>query len=346
MKKFKKAALFTDIHWGRANNSEVHNSDCRNYINWFCKKVKEDIDIDCIIFMGDWHEHRSSINSLTLKYSYEGAKTLNELGLPVFFVIGNHDLYHRNKRDVFTTYPFDSLENFYLVNETPLVLEKNNAVIFPYLFHNEYHTVLPNYNKYDVFFGHFEFKGFILTGENRVHEHGPDHTVFSKQKRIFSGHFHKRQMKDNVVYIGNTFPADFGDANDFQRGMATYDFGSDTVQFIDWEDCPKYIDAPLSKIIEAPKKVLKTGARIRSLADIDIEFDEAVELKETLMKKFKLRSFDIRESNELNEILKETEVDLEGYETETTSNIVKQMLRQVKSDKISVDLLVKIYEEL
>lgn len=345
--KFKKVAQFGDIHWGRKNNSELHNKDCARYIAWFCENVKNDPEIDAIVFLGDWHEHRAAINGSTLKYSYEGAEKLNALGIPVFFIIGNHDLYNRNNRDIYTTNPFASLDNFHLVHDTPLVLPENNAAIFPYLFEPEYHSLLPKYAaKYSVLFGHFEFKGFVLTGETKVSEHGPDHTKFSNPKRIFSGHYHRRQQKDNVVYIGNAFPGDFGDANDFSRGMAIYTFDSDKLEFIDWDDCPKYIRADLSDILESPKKILKPDARVKSLVDVELSYDESNQVKETLMKKYKLRELTLEEPHDFQEALKDTEFEMEGYEMESTSNIVKEMLRQIKSEKISPDKLVKIYEGL
>ena len=32
---FKKAACFTDIHWGLKNNAKQHNEDCLDFIDWF-----------------------------------------------------------------------------------------------------------------------------------------------------------------------------------------------------------------------------------------------------------------------------------------------------------------------
>ena len=89
-KKLKKGAMCTDIHFGKKMNSEVHNEDCLNYLDWFCENVKNDPSIDHVWFLGDWNEQRAAINGLTLKYSYAGAKKLNELGLPVYFLLGNH----------------------------------------------------------------------------------------------------------------------------------------------------------------------------------------------------------------------------------------------------------------
>lgn len=348
MKKFKKAAMATDIHFGRKNNSEQHNQDCIDYLEWFCDQVASDPAVDCVFFLGDWHQHRSSINGLTLKYSYMGAKMLNDLGLPVFMIVGNHDLYNRNNRDVFTTNPFESLSNITLAFDKPVELPENDAVVFPFLFEHEYHTLLPKYADRSVLFGHFEFKGFVVTGDTKTLDHGPDHSMFDKPKRIFSGHFHKRQSKDNVHYIGNTFPADFSDANDGERGMAFYEFGKDKLTFLNWPKCPMYVTCKLSEIMEAdnPKEYLIKNARVRILVDVPLTYEESNELKEEFMKKYKLREVTLEETADLTEALVDTEFSMEGKELESTTNIVKQMIRQIKSDKIDPEHLVLIYEGL
>ena len=35
---FKKAAVFTDIHFGLKSNSIQHNQDCSNFVDWFIEK--------------------------------------------------------------------------------------------------------------------------------------------------------------------------------------------------------------------------------------------------------------------------------------------------------------------
>ena len=71
-----------------------------DYVDWFCAQVRSDPTIDHINFLGDWHENRSAINIATLKASLEGARRLNSLGLPIFFIVGNHDLYNRHNREI------------------------------------------------------------------------------------------------------------------------------------------------------------------------------------------------------------------------------------------------------
>ena len=37
---FKKAAVFTDIHFGLKGNSKVHNDDCEDFVDWFIEQAK------------------------------------------------------------------------------------------------------------------------------------------------------------------------------------------------------------------------------------------------------------------------------------------------------------------
>ena len=85
----KKAAVCTDIHFGKKSNDKTHNQDCIRYLEWFKSQVDKDSEIDHVMFLGDWNENRSALNIETLNYSYQGAKILNSIGLPVFFIIGN-----------------------------------------------------------------------------------------------------------------------------------------------------------------------------------------------------------------------------------------------------------------
>ena len=92
---FKKAACFTDIHFGLKNNSRQHNNDCENFVKWFIDESKK-FGAETCIFLGDWHHHRSSINISTLNYSISNLKRLSENFEKTYFITGNHDLFYRD----------------------------------------------------------------------------------------------------------------------------------------------------------------------------------------------------------------------------------------------------------
>lgn len=346
MKTLRKTAMLTDIHFGRRHNSDEHNQDCLDFIAWFCDNVREDPEIDSIAFLGDWFENRSSVDVKTMHYSYRGAKMLDELGLPVFYCVGNHDLYQRNSRDIFSTAVFHELKNFHVIQK-PTVIKHlgDGSLLAPYLFHDEY-GALGKYSSLGTWFGHFEFRGFQVTGYNMVMHHGPDHMKFIEgPKRIFSGHFHKRQVCDNVAYIGNTFPMDFGDAGDNSRGMAVYDHSTDILTFIDWEQCPKFVKTTLSELLDG-KIRLHPKTRVRCAVDEQISFSESSAVKQHYLKKFHLREITLDESAAMKEALTETELEQELDAVMTVDEMIVTMLENIKTEHIDNSMLLNIYKDL
>ncbi len=345
--KLLKAALFTDIHFGRKSNAEQHNQDCLNFITWFIEQIKEDPSIDHIVFMGDFFENRSAINIATLSKAYNAVKMLDALDIPVFFIIGNHDLYHRNNRTVYSTEIFDSLKNFTLIDK-PIFIEHvgvKGSLFCPFLFPDEFIEYRDLINSSPVVFSHLEFKGFIITGDTVVMEHGPDPDNYDKPKKIFCGHFHKRQQKDNIYYIGNTFPMDFSDANDNERGFAIYDHKKNSVVFHEWPDAPSYVKTKLSELLSSHKTILKSQATVKCLADQDITLEESNKLKETFVKDYNLREFTFEEETN-TDTLEDTDIDLSGMELESTNNIVINLLGRIEEKKIKTSTLIEIFKGL
>lgn len=347
MKKLTKSAVFTDIHWGCKSNSEQHNQDCLDFIDWFCVNVKKDKTIDNIIFLGDWFENRSALNISTLNYSYQGAKKINDLGLPVFFIIGNHDLYHRHTREIFSPINFHEFSNFTLINE-PIKIENlgEGNLICPYLFPEEY-PLLVKYEKLPVWWGHFEFKGFVVTGYNIVMPTGPDASDFKKQRRIFSGHFHKRQINGNVCYIGNCFPTNYSDADDNDRGMMIYDHIKDKPTFINWTDCPKYTKIKLSNLIDT-SITLPEGARVKCIIDVPISFEESTILRQSFIDTYGLREFYMEETQQLTQALENTEtvVEIPTDKLDSIDDLVIKMLTEINTEHIDNNLLIEQYKKL
>jgi len=342
MNKLKRAGIFTDIHFGRKSNSKIHNTDCSSFIDWFYDQCVE-YEVDHIVFLGDWFEERQAIDSLTATIALNCAKKLNSLKVPVYFVVGNHDLYYRDNREVFATYVYSELSNFTIIDHPTVVQDTLKPTLYcPFLFEEEY-PGLSTYFDIPIWMGHFEFKGFILTGDSVVKESGPDPNKFSAPDHIFSGHFHKRQKSKNITYVGNTFPMDFSDANDEQRGMSIFDYESNEIQFIDWKDSPKYMRVNLSELLDDPSLIRK-GSRIKCTADIDISYNENSEIKRIMMDKFQLREFNIEEKMIIT--INEGELSEEDIRLETTNNLVRKLIKKIESDTINNETLLKIYDEL
>lgn len=340
----KRGVFFTDIHFGRKNSSDEHNTDCNNFVKFMCEYVKNN-NIDHIGFLGDWFEVRSAISGKTLDWSYKSAKMINDLGVPVFFIVGNHDLHNRNNRDIFNTQHFAEFNNFYIINEMTVVNDVHLYV--PYMFQEEYDMipeVRKSYSNVEYLFGHLDIQGFVLTGEHNVSTHGLNANQLSKFSKVYSGHYHKRQTKGNITYIGNPFPMDYSDANDYDRGLMVYDFEDQIETFINWKDCPTYVKVKLSEALKDPKKHIKSGSRATFIVDMPISFEEANTIREKLSSTFNLRELSYQQTAEQDEALTETDDEIDLPESSSLDDMIIALLRNVEAKDIDNEYLIKIYK--
>ena len=337
--------IFTDIHFGCRSNSDQHLQDCLDYIDWFCE-LAHTSKATHIAFLGDWMENRNAINVRTLSYSQEAARRLNNLGLPVFFVVGNHDLYHRSNRSVFSTDPFSDLSNFQVISEP---VEINNEMFFsPFLFKEEYPALAQQINSYKYVLGHFEFRNFVVTGNDRVLDHGPDASLFTGPKYLLSGHFHKRQASKNIIYVGNTFPTSFGDAGDSERGAALLVTETEELSFFDYENAPMFFKTRLSTVLAGDVE-FTPRARVRCLLDVDVQYSEVQALREEMMNAFDLREFSVQEDVQSKKESITAGLEIEGdLDLSSLNGTVRQLINEGVQSTATIDpsYLVSLYEEL
>jgi DNA repair exonuclease SbcCD nuclease subunit len=340
---FKNIAMFSDIHFGNHHNSIQHNEDCLEFIHWFIDQCK-DRKVDAIFMLGDWFEHRGAINTLTSKYSLRALRLLNSLNIPIMFLVGNHDLYHRHNREVHSAEGFRELKNVHIIDHPSKI---NDLLLVPFLFKDEYPLVAPYVNKAKYVFGHFEFRNFYITGTNTKAEHGYHHKLFDGPKQIFSGHYHKRQANDNVCYIGNPFGTSYADAGDYDRGCCILNTESQDIDFVDYNG-PTYLKTILSQLING-EIVPNQKARIRCLLDIDVSYSEAQSLKSELMELYELRELILEENiKEQQMALEESIAELDELDLSALDETVTKLIETgvQGTTTINPSRLAQIYKKL
>ena len=343
--QIRKLVLFTDIHFGARNNSDQHNLDNLEYVDWLIERVKEEKPSH-IAFLGDFFENRNAINVRTLNHATDAVRRLDALGIPVIFIIGNHDLYHRSNRKIFSTNMFKDLKNFHLISE-PTELN-NDWFAAPFLFREEYPNLVQDINSHKYVLGHFEFRNFVVTGADRVMDHGPDASNFSGPKYIFSGHFHKRQHNKNIIYIGNTFPTNYGDAGDAARGCCVFDVENDEVFFHDWDDAPLFFKTSLTRVLNGEMD-WPAKSRVRCTLDADIGYSDVQLLRHEMMEAFSLREFSVEEDVKLRKGLLSEGLEIDGdIDLGSLDNTVRRLINEGVSPSPTIDpnMLVELYEEL
>jgi hypothetical protein len=174
----------------------------------------------------------------------------------------------------------------------------------------------------------------------------PDHGELNENhvqgfETAFSGHFHKRQNRKNIWYIGNAFPHNYADVGDDARGMMILEWGNEPV-FRSWPRQPIFRVYKLSDVLETPESLLLIDSYVRIHLDIDISYEEANFIRETMIPEYKLR--------EMTLIPMKTEAveqyNSEGLKFESVDQIIIDQINAIESNSFDKRLLLDIYNNL
>jgi len=334
---FKKAACFTDIHFGLKSNSRTHNEDCKEFVDWFVETAKKEGAETCI-FLGDWHHNRSTTDVSTMNYTVQCLEKLNDAFDVVHVITGNHDQYYKDKRDLHSLEYGRLFPNINMVNSE---FTEGGVTILPWLVGDEWKTMEKLKSRY--VFGHFELPLFYMNAMVQMPDHGElQATHFKNQEYVFSGHFHKRQCKDKIHYIGNAFPHNYADSWDDERGMMLLEWG-EKPKYIDWPGCPKYRTIKLSRLLDEKDSIIKSKMYLRVTLDIDITFEESNFIKEEFMKDKNIRELSlIVEKDSVDSVIE----DSGDIKFESVDQIVSEQILALETGSYDTAKLLEIYNSL
>ena len=159
-----KTLVFTDLHIGLAGNKESRLKMCIEVIKQVIKAVKAE-KISNVLFCGDWHHSRTSLDSNALNISYKLVTALGKCARCIL-ICGNHDIYLKNSTDINSINIFKDIPNVELVTKTQqLQINGKKCLLVPWLGDL-------NYSKetFDFMFGHFDISSRYLVS-SYVEEH-------------------------------------------------------------------------------------------------------------------------------------------------------------------------------
>jgi hypothetical protein len=192
-------------------------------------------------------------------------------------------------------------------------------------------------------FGHFELPHFMMNAMVEMPDHGGlNSTHFDDVKYwAFSGHFHKRQAKGKICYLGNPFPHNFADAWDDERGMMFLEWGQEP-EFIKWPLAPKYRTLKLSEFLEAPLEYIDERTYVRITPDVNVTHEEGQFIKDTIAAQFSPRKVDVMAGSKVSE-----EQSFGGDVIfQSVDQIVTEGLKGIESVTVDNSLLMEIYRGL
>lgn len=215
-----RVAIINDTHCGVKNGSDVFLKNAEKfYTDIFFPYLKEN-NIDSIIHLGDYFEHRKFVNFKALNQNKRVfLDVLRERGIHMTIIPGNHDVYYKNTNqlnslteclseynDCVTIYqePIDLKVGDMTIGMVPWICPENEDKCLEFL----------ENSKSNIVMGHFELGGFKYMANANIKSHGMDKSKLKKFEAVYSGHYHTKSTQDNVTYLGTQLELTWSDAGD------------------------------------------------------------------------------------------------------------------------------------
>ena len=230
-----KVAIITDQHFGARNDSIAFLDFFEKfYDNIFFTKLDEE-NIKTVLVLGDTFDRRKYVNF----YALDRAKKmffdkLEERGIRVHMLAGNHDTYYKNTNEVNSPDLLLTEYNNIDVISKPetIVVDGIPICMMPWICPENYQESLDHMTntKADICMGHFEIAGFAMYRGMESHE-GISKETFEKFDMVFSGHYHHRSDDGHIYYLGNPYELTWQDYND-TRGFHLFCLDTRELEFI------------------------------------------------------------------------------------------------------------------
>lgn len=259
LQNIRKITLVGDLHLGIKNNSVEWLEIQREFLlDFLIKKVDEDFDEDrdILILEGDIFHSRESINVRIQNEALGIFKALaNKFKRGIYIIVGNHDVYYKDKTEVNSLKSLNHLADNIYVFEKPDVLTVNgdhNFLMLPWIDDTvRLSSVVNDYrNICQYIVCHADIKGLRFNKWTEV-EHGLEIDALSTYKRVYSGHIHHRQSIKNVLYTGTPYQMDRGDMGNV-KGFYQLKIDSPQIEetFVENTVSPVFLKMDIMKALE------------------------------------------------------------------------------------------------
>lgn len=230
-----KICILGDTHFGvRSDSPNFLKLQDKFYTNVFLPYLIEN-DIKVVWQLGDMFDRRKYINFNTLAESKRFFfQPLQDAGIEIHTLLGNHDLYYRESLSVNSTgLLLGEFTNLHIYDKmTKWDVDDTSIDIIPWICKENVEEAFEfiRDSKSDLCFGHFEILGFSMYKGMESHD-GLSGNLFAKYEGVYSGHFHTKSDKENIHYVGTPYEMTWSDYND-QKGFHIFDTETRQTEFI------------------------------------------------------------------------------------------------------------------
>lgn len=308
-----KALIFSDIHVHSHKDSCDRLQNCVEVLNWAFEQAAEN-DCRYIFFLGDLFHDRSKIDVLNYLRTFEvfmQHMITDAHDRDVFLLVGNHDMYHRERWDVNSVKPLTAIPRVHLVDKpTQMILGNRKIDWMP-------HTDNPikelaalkkeNNGAGSLLLGHMAVNGAMLnmhygTKADVIVEYDNDMVpvdlnVFSDWEMVLLGHYHGGQIMGNVEYVGSPLELTFGEAFQ-QKHIMILDIETLQKKYIINDFSPKHLIVTPQDVVN---QAYDLGGNFVRLAVDNLSAKELIDIKREITQTYKVLSLDTKQKEKKTE---------------------------------------------
>jgi DNA repair exonuclease SbcCD nuclease subunit len=305
-----KYVIIGDNHWGLKGFSEYHFKIMIKYYKEEVIPYMINNNIKKIIHMGDLFENRvkMDINFFNM-FIDEFISLLRDNNIEFITIIGNHDIYFKNRNDIslvkYLPHFYDGIK---VINSpTELNINNNSILLIPWLDDLEY----KDYAKHNYIFGHFEMSDIF---EHLKGDISPSTFQGKDIKAVFSGHYHNKSQKGKILYVGTPYQTSWGDCGD-SKGIWDLNLETDSIKFIENKISPIFIKIKYNEVKETPYCIEGIDTEELCFKNIDEVIKEIDKLTDPKIKIF------INSANTKNYVSDVYLLKTSGYQYELFDNV-------------------------
>ncbi len=339
-----KSILITDEHINVKNGDiKVYENQKKGFLQMIDYALEN--DINHIYSLGDFFDTRVNLNNLIIyNILNDFFDLLKKHNIKITMLVGNHSMYVSDSLEVtnleFLDKAYDNVE-IIKANTTHNFNDKK-LLLVPWLLKGE---KIPKDTTADMILGHLEINSFNVS---KTYQFESEHGLNPKDIKIpvLSGHFHSKQTKDNITYLGNSFIqttwSDFGEEKGFH--VLNEDLSTDFIRcnttmhinvFLDSEDKTMKYDNGIKE--EDYKINTKTDYSIFSNHKLKIFIDKDNAFNKKIIEKIL----------ENNVVAYKVVVQENIQEQEESSEETKEYsLEQEITNKLDTDYQKKIFDKI
>lgn len=199
-----KFIITSDIHFKLSTFSPLINDyegiyyPTQNLL--LCQEYAKKYKADAIIIAGDFLDRPPNSNLLVDKIM----DVIDSINIPTYILLGNHDVTIKHNEDIKYVYtsmrPFKS-DNVHIIKESESSIF-NNIVFIPYHEREKIITEVESFAGYTLI-THIDINGFEMRTGLSILTKEFNKENLQYYNKVITGHYHKPQENDNVIYTGS-----------------------------------------------------------------------------------------------------------------------------------------------